>query len=184
MNISINMSRILTILILFTGFLLFPGFKSVNSTSEKSNDALLFKIERNKDADVIHYEVNLDEKGNLNTGSPVRIYWIRHTEGGEIKPLTLVQKKLSYGVNFDSISKREAVFKFAGFKNREFIIFCKGGDEYCTYTISNNRKVIVKKIFVQIDGGSFLLPEISRVELHGEDHQSGEKIVEIITHKK
>ncbi|MBR9999142.1 MAG: DUF4833 domain-containing protein [Cyclobacteriaceae bacterium] len=181
MDLSLKMSKYSTIAIIIIGSLIFPGFKSVNGTSKKSNDALLFKIERNKDANVIHYEVNLDEKGNLNAGSPVRIYWIRHTEGGELKPLTLVQKKFSYGLNFDSISKKEAVFKFVAFKNREFRIFCKGGDEYCVFTISNNRKVIVKKIFVQIDGGSFWLPEISRVELHGEDHESGDKILEIIT---
>jgi hypothetical protein len=181
MDLSLKMSKYSTIAFIIIGSLIFPGFKSVNSNSNKSNDAVLFKIERNKDADVIYYEVNLDEKGNLNPGNPVRIYWIRHTEGGEIKPLTLVQKKFSYGLNFDSISKKEAVFKFVGFKNREFRIFCKGGDDYCAYTFSNNRKVIVKKIFVQIDGGSFLFPEISRLELHGEDHESGEKILEIIT---
>ncbi len=147
---------------------------------DRSLSQPLFEINRSKDANEILYEVNLDNRGNLDTENPVRIYWIKHTRGGKTEPLSFTQRKLAYGLQFESISEKHAAFHFVSYKKRTLWINRKEGGKYCVNTISNNKRVIVKKIYIQIDGGSFLVPEISRVELHGEDPETGDDTLEII----
>ena len=47
----------------------------------------LFKIGRSKDVNEIYYDIQIDTDGKLNLVKPVKIYWIKHTSGGKIKPL-------------------------------------------------------------------------------------------------
>ncbi len=53
-------------------------------------------------------------------------------------------------------------------------------DPVRVYTLLNNRQVIVERIFVQFDGGSFLSPIISEVILYGRDAESGVLLAENI----
>jgi hypothetical protein len=156
------------------------GFKFTGADSKGTISYSLFKIERSKDANQIFYEVNVDANGNLDTSDPFHIYWVKHTQGGKMRPLTWVQKKFAYGLRFDNVSRQEVRFHFVSYVNKDFHVHQDKSGNYSVFTISLNRMVIVKRIFIQIDGGSFWIPEISKVELHSEDPESGEMIVEII----
>jgi hypothetical protein len=57
----------------------------------------LFHIERNKNANIVQYDAQVTEEGQLYSKDPVVGYWIRLANEGEIKELTWVQKKLAYG---------------------------------------------------------------------------------------
>jgi len=140
----------------------------------------LFKIERNKDANEIFYDVNLDSQNNLNLNNPISIYWIKQTENGKIEPLTWIQKNYAYGIEYLSKNKTQAEFQFVSYKKRQFQIKKDSKGNFKVYTLSNKRTVIVNRIFIQIDGGTFWFPKISRVELHAQDIQTNEKSIEII----
>lgn len=140
----------------------------------------LFKIERSKDANEIFYDVNLDSKSNLDLDNPISIYWIKKTENGKIEPLTWIQKNYAYGIEFLNKSKDQAEFQFVSYNKRQFQIKKDNNGNFKVYTLSNKRTVIVNRIFIQIDGGTFWFPKISRVELHAQDIQTNEKSIEII----
>lgn len=140
----------------------------------------LFKIERSKDANEIFYDVNLDSKNNIDSGNPISIYWIKQTENGKKEPLTLIQKNYAYGIEYLSRSETQAEFQFVSYNKRQFQIKKNNNGEFKVYTQSNNKTVIVNRIFIQIDGGTFWFPKISRVELHSQDIQTNEKSIEII----
>lgn len=140
----------------------------------------LFKIERSKDANEIFYDVNLDSKSNLDLNNPISIYWIKQTENGKIEPLTWIQKNYAYGIEYLSKDKTQAEFQFVSYNKRQFKIKKDKNNLFQVYTISNNKQVIVNRIFIQIDGGTFWFPEISRVELHAQDIHTNAKHIEII----
>lgn len=59
---------------------------------------LLFYIQRNKNANTIVYEANLDANGRLVAKDPVRVQWIRYTEGGGRGDLSVLESNVAYGV--------------------------------------------------------------------------------------
>lgn len=174
------MAKIPAFILLLISWSVLSSFIPPGEDHKDSGSQSLFRIGRSKDANQIIYEINLDEKGDLDPDSPVRIYWIKYTKGGQVEPLSFIQRKLAYGIQFEHVSDKEAAFHFVSYRERTFWISRKKDNRYCVNTVSRNRKVVVRRIFVQIDGGTFMFPEISRVELHGEDPETGEMTLETI----
>jgi hypothetical protein len=140
---------------------------------------ILFRISRSHDADEIFYEVSLDSDGRLYAGSPVDIYWVRKTKVLVREPLTWLQNRYSYGIRFIETSSDHAIFKFVSF-DKEFKLEKAVEGRFRVYTILDNRPVVVERIFVQFDGGTFLAPVISEVILYGRDVESGILLTENI----
>lgn len=140
----------------------------------------LFHIERSRDANVIRYELNFDEHHQLSTDKPVKAYWVKYAADGCMRPLTWVQRKYAYGLNFEYVSSDSVVFTFVSYKKRTFELVRDVNGLMQAYTVCKGERVKVEKIFVQIDGGSFWLPEISKVELHGIDPKTQVAKVEVI----
>lgn len=63
---------------------------------EAGRDAL-FRIERNKNANIIQYAAQVQEDGTLHRKKPVTAYWVRLAEQGQEKKLTWTQRKFAYG---------------------------------------------------------------------------------------
>ncbi len=142
----------------------------------------LFKIDRSRDLDVIMYDVNLNRKGELDKFTPINIYWIKNTEKGNIEPLTGIQKKFGYGLKFISITDNMADFQFVSYFDRVFKLRKTDNNQFRVYTISNNKKVEVQRLYVQFEDNSFWFPTITSIELYGIDTDNGNPVFESITH--
>ena len=166
--------------ILILSFLFFFINSSfINETQNKSYH--LFKIERSKDANEIFYDINTEKTGCLNINNPINPYWIRATEGGLLKPLTWIQQNYAYGLEYAHKSENQAKFHFVSYKKRDFILKRNAQGYFKVFTQLNQKEVIVNRIFIQIDGGTFWFPKISQVELHVQDPTTNKKLIEIIT---
>lgn len=141
----------------------------------------LFKIERSNDNNQIFYEVNLNEDGEFNIQDPINIYWIRNTEGGKIKPLSWIQKKYAYGLKFLKINNEYATFRFVSTKQMYFTLKKTKNNHFEVYSKYKNQLLNIKRIFIQIDGGSFWFPNITAVEVYAKNVKTGEDVIEIIT---
>jgi hypothetical protein len=140
----------------------------------------LFTIERNRDANQIFYNIHTTSDNLLDVNKPINIYWVKHTDNSKIEPLTWVQNKYAYGINYTSISESEVHFQFVSYAKRTMLLK-KGSDgSYHVFTTVNGKEVILNKIFVQIDGGTFWFPKIPKVELHVQDPISKQRLIEII----
>lgn len=144
------------------------------------SDKILFKIARSKDANEIKYALNLEDKGFLDIDNPLSIYWVKVENHNKQEPLTWIQNHYAYGLKYLSKNKNEASFQFVSYSKREFTVKRNKQSEYAVYTISNGKEVEVKEIFIQIDGGSFWVPKISKVELKGIDLKTKLKYLEVI----
>ena len=57
----------------------------------------LFKIERSKNANIVQYDVRVDENGKLAKKKPVIAYWIRPGKEERIRQLNWIQRTFAYG---------------------------------------------------------------------------------------
>ncbi len=140
----------------------------------------LFKVGRTKDANEILYDINLSSNGNLNIDNPISIYWIKKTKGGTTEPLTSIQTKFAYGVDYLSKNERSAVFQFVSYNKRTFTLKKDNKGVFRVFTFLKNKEVIVNRIFVHIVGGSFWFPTVPKVELHATDLITGIEFTEVI----
>lgn len=162
------------ILLIFT-LLSFTNY----SKYEIIEDNILFKIERSRDADAIFYNLNVDKRGVLDSNNPISPLWKRSTQQGQAEPLTWIQKKYAYGVRQLNSDNGNSKFCFVSYPKREFALK-KTDFGYKVYTISNSEEVEVNRIFIQFDGGTFWIPIIKKVELHGINISNGIATVEVI----
>lgn len=149
-----------------------------------SDEALLFRIERSRDADEIWYTVNLYPDGSVDSEMPVKVFWVKKSEDSRIEPLTRIQEKFSYGIQSivqDPSTADQWIFKLAAYKNRNFMLKKAAGNHYSVCIMSQGSEVEVSKLFVQFDGGTFLAPSVAFVQLSGTDRHTGAEVQEIIT---
>lgn len=153
---------------------------SYASDKELNGNADLFKIGRSKDANEIYYAVRITPDGTLNLSDPIHIYWKKFTKNGAIEPLTRIQCIFAYGLNFLNRSPERADFQFVSYSRRTFSVRKTKNGRFKVFTTANGVEVEVERLFIQIDGGTFWFPKISRVELHARIPETGNPIVEII----
>lgn len=162
-----------------TVFLVF-GLVSGASDLVSSNRNSLFKIGRSKDANEIIYEVKTTADGSLDLKEPVKIYWIKYTENNAVKPLTLVQQKFSYGLKFLEVNPEKAEFQFVSYSKRTLMLRKNNLGKFGVFTEIDGKQVELERVFIQIDGGTFWFPKITRVEIHAKKAGAGDLVVEVI----
>src|SRR5271157_6388828 len=59
----------------------------------------LFTIERNTNANVVHYDAQLTADGKLDRKKPVIAYWVMLAQDGRRENLNWIEKKMAYGIN-------------------------------------------------------------------------------------
>lgn len=153
---------------------------TLSSFKESVDNTQLFSIGRSKDANEIIYSLNLEKGNKLNLESPIQVYWLKSTENNKQESLTWIQQKFSYGVVYLKKNDSYAKFHFAGYSGRVFELKKNSNGKFNVYTISENKEVIVNRIYITISGGTFWFPEIPKVELYAELVNNGKNIIEII----
>jgi hypothetical protein len=173
------MKRIIQRTVLVAFMLLF-GFSLVSANSGKTNDNSLFKIGRSKDANEIYYEVRTNLDGTLNLEEPIKIYWVKYTKNGDIEPLTKVQQLFAYGLKFLEVSPEKAAFQFVSYSKRTLVLKKDITGKFAVFTEVDGKNVELERVFIQIDGGTFWFPKITRVEVYAKEAEANELVVEVI----
>ncbi|OGR46823.1 MAG: hypothetical protein A2X34_05410 [Elusimicrobia bacterium GWC2_51_8] len=168
-------------------------------------------IERNKNANVVHYDANLTADGKLNPREPVVAYWVMLAGDGSRKKLNWLEKKKAYGIKIKPDPSRPFGPKTedleAGHKSKArvdepkerdpslngYIITLaaapwmpltmkKIGEAVRAEVIINGRPAILAKMFIQARD-RLLGPKVEYIELYGKDLQTGEACREKILPK-
>ncbi|MDR1433755.1 DUF4833 domain-containing protein [Candidatus Endomicrobiellum devescovinae] len=142
----------------------------------------LFKIERNKNANVVMYDARLDLNGNINKKNPVDAYWILYAKQGQREEITAFEKK-AYGytvtANDDDDNSYNLVLKAV--KDRPMKIVLVNG-EYKAEILINNEKAYLSSVYVSASDA--LIPKVSYIILTGTKINTGEKVTEKIIETK
>ncbi|PBQ32817.1 DUF4833 domain-containing protein [Sphingobacteriaceae bacterium] len=144
---------------------------------------LLFYIQRTHNKNTIMYTLNYNADSTINEKEPVKIFWIRYSDKGEVAPLSYIQRNYAYGIESQMTDATKKTFKLnlVSYKKRTIYLMRSEVDkQYHAYVMMDNKLVYLFKAFAKIDGGTFWVPHITYVELTGKDSMTGKKIIEKI----
>ena len=161
-----------------------PGKKEKTETSRPEEIInLLFYIQRSINKSAIIYELNLNEREELNIREPVKIYWKNYATDSSTQALNYIQKKYAYGIEMKMINteKKTFCFNFVSYRKKQiYLIKSPADNKYRAFCEIAGRFVILRKIFIQIEGGTFWMPKIKYIEINGNDILKNEEISEKI----
>lgn len=166
----------LCVLLFFSGFTLAAQERGV--VPDEPNQ--LFYLQRDPDDNTVIYQLNIVD-GVVDADKPVNVYWIRYAEGGVRKDLNFLQRTMAYGISSNPLSNGDFELRLAAYKGHPLRLgYCQTDKTYNVYTTINNREAVLERIFVRIDGGSALSPNILYFELTGRDVTTGARVSERI----
>jgi hypothetical protein len=158
------------------------SFHLSESTEEKfptpaENVNRLFYVQRSPNINTIIYELN-NKDGQLDPESPIHVYWLRYADKGQKEELSYIQRKFAYGLITKPAGNDRYDVRFVSYKKFPLILMRAGDGKYHIFATIEQKQMMLDRIFVKIEGGSFWLPNVVYVELKGTDPSTGREITE------
>ena len=140
----------------------------------------LFYLQRTTNTNTVIYSLNVNEKGELDESTPVKVFWIRYPEGGMRKELNFIQKAFAYGTISKKNKDGSFTIQLVAYKKKEFILKKSPSDNtYKMYTLINNKESEIKRVYIQIDpGGTLFNPNVRYIEMKGKEAATNKPIME------
>jgi hypothetical protein len=141
----------------------------------------LFFIERNKNKNLVQYDIRFTENPDLRDSRPVYAYWI--LENGRYQELNSVERKYAYGVvRQEKLAKDKFKVILAAFKDWEIIVE-RINDSFKAVVSINGRESILQKIYIKSEETRAGFPRVLYIELFGRTKKAGLPIKERIAPK-
>ncbi len=141
----------------------------------------LFVIRRSKNANEVHYDVNIGPDGKIDPQKPVEAYWVLLAKNGGREELGAFDK-LGYGFKCsydDNVKAYRLVVK--GFKKKDIKVV-ESPDGVSAVTDINGKPAYLSDIYIN-ETEMIPFPIVHYLELTGKDAATGGKVVEkIIVH--
>lgn len=140
----------------------------------------LFYLQRTTNTNTVIYSLNVNEKGELDESTPVKVFWIRYPEGGMRKELNFIQKAFAYGTISKKNKDGSFTVQLVAYKKKEFTLRKSPIDNtYKMYTLINNKESEIKRVYIQIDpGGTLFNPNVRYIEMKGREAATNKPILE------
>ncbi len=151
--------------------------KDLKYPTPAGNPNQLFFLQRDPNINTLVYELNF-KNGNLVVDDPVHVFWIRYTEKEQHEELNYIQRNFAYGIRAKQMAKDFYELHFVSYKRKIMYLKKLADNKFYVFTDINHRQMILRRIFVRVNGGSFWVPNIEYVELKGIDLASGMEVVE------
>ncbi|NID10355.1 DUF4833 domain-containing protein [Fibrivirga algicola] len=139
----------------------------------------LFYLQRDPNTNTVIYALNL-KNGQIDKDDPIKAYWIRYGEQSQQEELTYVQRTFAYGIKARPLRNEEYEFSFVSYKKLPFHLAKTAQNTYYVYTTVNKKKVIVKRVYLRIEGGTMWVPNVKYIQFEGTNASTGEALVERI----
>jgi hypothetical protein len=139
----------------------------------------LFKIERNKNANIVQYDVQIGADGKLLKKEPVVGYWIRLADKGQVQELSWVQKTFAYGFSAKYDRGTDSVKLDMKADINRPITVRRDGDRYLAKIRIEGSDSWLDKIFIHATGKG-MSTNVDYIELYGDDVKTGDKRYEKI----
>lgn len=175
---SRNLRRIQTAWATVLGLLLLaPAMPAIAEDDEwPENTISLFRIERSKNANIVQYDLVLNEDGSIRQDKPIIGYWIRYAEEGQRAGLSWIQRKLAYGFDAKKQEDGSIIMDMNAEIKRNLKVYEKNG-EWTVETRISGRTAIIQRIYVKSTPAS-PLPRVDYIDLFGIDSETGEEVHE------
>ena len=139
----------------------------------------LFYLQRTSNKNTIVYDLNMIN-GVPDKTDPVHVYWIRYSEKGQRQELSYIQRNFAYGIKSTALANNSGyLLHFVSYKKYQLYLMKSAADnKYRVYTTVNSKTVVLNRIFIKLNGGSFWSPKVEYVEIKGTDPANGKEITD------
>jgi len=172
---NVSAAKVYTALIVFA-FVILSWSQAIALCNKQD---LLFKIERSKNRNVVHYVACLLENGALSASNPVEVYWI--LDNGKREGLNRVEEKFGYGIgSIKKLGEDELRIVVKALKDREITVK-KVQREYQAFIWIKGELSLFEKAYVESKDSTFGLPKVIYAILFGRNLQTNQPAQERIT---
>jgi phosphatidylglycerophosphate synthase len=141
----------------------------------------LFYLQRDPNTNTVIYQLNVNGAGKLDEDEPIKVFWIRYAEQGEVKDLNFIQRKFAYGLSAKKLTTDKYELKFAAYDKVRFFLMRSPTDKaFHVYATIANKQVVLERVFLRIEGGTFWVPNVKYIEFKGWNAATREPVVERI----
>ncbi len=141
------------------------------------NIGRLFYIQRTSNANTLIYELNAPG-GHVDEQNPMHVYWLRYAEKGQKEELSYIQRKFAYGLITKRLANDQYDVRFVSYKKFPLLLMKANDGKYHIFATIEQKQMMLNRVFVKIEGGSFWLPNVVYVELRGTDQTTGREIIQ------
>lgn len=142
---------------------------------------LLFFLQRTPDANTVIYELNYKADGTLNPETPVKGSWIRYEEQGKVKELTTIENKFAYGLKCKALGNDQYEIRLVAYKKMPmYLLKSEKDNKYHIYIKDEGKNLLLKRVFVKVNGGSFWFPKVTYIDLITANSETGMEILKRI----
>jgi hypothetical protein len=142
----------------------------------------LFIIQRSKNANEVHYEVQANADGSLKE-EPVIAYWVLKADGGGREDLGWFEKKMAYGFDVeDADSKGEREMKLTAWEDRTLTLKKDENGKWRALTKIDGKEAYLTRLFIKTDE-SGITPSVLSIDLYGEEVDGGDPVEEHVDKK-
>jgi hypothetical protein len=139
----------------------------------------LFYVQRDPNINTIIYDLNVNAEGQLDNDNPIHPYWIRYNDKGQKEELNYIQRKFAYGLNIKPLGNNKFDVRFVSYKQYPLTLMKSPTDnKYHVYATVTKKLVVLSRIFLRIEGGTFWFPNVVYVEVKGTDPDTGKEVSE------
>jgi hypothetical protein len=141
--------------------------------------ALLFRIERSKNKNIVQYDACLLRNNNIFESSPVQAYWV--LADGKKEELSLLESKQAYGIESkEKLGENKFRIVLVALKDRDIIVE-KIKDKYKALVKINGESSILERVYVQSEEQTLGLPKVHYVDVFGRNLRTNKPVKERIT---
>ncbi len=138
----------------------------------------LFIIQRSKNANEVHYEIQAKADGTL-ADEPVIAYWDLKAEGGGREDLSFFERKMAYGFEvLEPDAKGDREMKLVAWEDRKIrLTKAEETGKWRAVTTIDGEEAFLTKLYIETDE-SGLAPSVLHVDLFGETVDGGDPVQE------
>ncbi|HQV75172.1 MAG: DUF4833 domain-containing protein [Flavobacteriales bacterium] len=141
---------------------------------------MLFYIQRSVNENTIIYALKLKPDGSINSKDPVDVYWRRYQEDGRREELDFVQRTFVYGLRTKDLGDKIEL-RCIGFDKMPVYVYKNGAGTAARHAmvVVNEKLMLLDRVFIQINGGTYWFPNVEYAEFSGSDPVNGAPISEL-----
>lgn len=150
-------------------------------TPEKSANHL-FYIQHSQNHNTFVYEANFPNK-KFDESEPIKIHRIAYTKGGVKEELSKMQRNLAYGIDIKKVKENHYEFTLVSYPEKKLYLELNSKGKPQVRTTINSKKMILQKMYLNMEKGVSLKPKIAYIDFYGTD-ENGKEIKERFYPKK
>ncbi len=166
-------NNLLLFLLLFTlpDCLAQDGYPVPPETRER-----LFYIQHSKNHNTYVYDANLISSSNIKDSEPIDIYQIDYKKDGTREELSILQRKMAYGIDFKKIAHNKFEFTLAAYPAKSLLLTMDSGRPVVTLSV-NGKSIVLNRMFLHCNT---LGTGVSKIDLYGKDAETQQPVAETL----